>query len=40
MRPTKLPYLMLLLLLVLCFSLAAWLEPRFRFSVRAGRRMC
>ena len=36
MRPTKLPHLMLLLLLVLCFGLAAWLVPRFDV-LREGR---
>lgn len=30
MRSSKLPYLILLLLLVACFSLAAWLDPKFQ----------
>ena len=38
MKSNKLPYLIMLLLLVVCFSLAAWLDPRFQARQQTGSR--
>src|SRR5580692_3533083 len=34
-RSTKSPYLMVLLMAIVCFSLAAWLEPRIQIFQQA-----
>jgi len=38
MKSEKLPYLIMVLLLVVCFSLAAWLDPRFQARQQTGLR--